>query len=39
VGSRGRDVAVSEDRVAFLAKPFTADQLARRVREVLDVGD
>jgi DNA-binding NtrC family response regulator len=29
---------VSEERVSFLAKPFTPDELARRVREVLDAG-
>jgi DNA-binding NtrC family response regulator len=27
---------VSEERVSFLAKPFTPDELTRRVREVLD---
>jgi two-component system cell cycle sensor histidine kinase/response regulator CckA len=29
---------VSEERVSFLAKPFTPDELARRVRDVLDAG-
>ncbi|MBN2195380.1 MAG: response regulator [Polyangiaceae bacterium] len=28
--------AISEHRVAFLQKPFTPDELARKVREVLD---
>ena len=27
---------ISEDRIAFLEKPFTPEVLARRVREVLD---
>jgi len=29
---------ISEERVNFLAKPFSPDELARRVREVLDAG-
>ncbi|AHG93263.1 PAS sensor protein (plasmid) [Gemmatirosa kalamazoonensis] len=29
---------INEERVSFLAKPFTPDELARRVREVLDAG-
>jgi hypothetical protein len=32
IGRRG----VLEDSIFFLEKPFTSEQLARRVREVLD---